>query len=134
MVYEVVARYSLSAPTSWAPELATLFFGPYFLLGGPYLVHIGGHVAIDIVSERSKGRWRSALVITAQMLAIIFALVLLRFSLPLAQQSFQYGETTYSSWNPILWPSKSFLPIAAMLIILQSVAEIIFHIQSEVEY
>ena len=26
---------------------AVLLFGPYFLLGGPYLLHLKGHVALD---------------------------------------------------------------------------------------
>jgi len=131
MVYEVIARYSLSSPTSWAPELATLIFGPFFLLGGPYLIHLGGHVAVDVVSERATGHWKTILIVLGQALAIIFGAVLLRYSLPLALQSFQYWETSYSSWNPVLWPSKSILPLAAFLLILQSLAEIIFHIARE---
>lgn len=37
MIYEVIARYLFGAPTVWAMELVVLVFGPYFLLGGPYL-------------------------------------------------------------------------------------------------
>ncbi len=36
--YEVVSRYFFNAPTTWAMELATLLFGPYFLLAGPYIL------------------------------------------------------------------------------------------------
>ncbi len=131
MIYEVVARYSLSAPTSWAPELATLIFGPFFLLGGPYLVHLGGHVAVDLLSERATGRWKNFLVFAGQVLALVFGVVLLRYSMPLAWQSFEYSETSYSSWNPVLWPSKSILPLAAFLLVLQSLAEIIFQFRRE---
>jgi TRAP-type mannitol/chloroaromatic compound transport system permease small subunit len=44
MLYEVIARYFFNAPTVWGMELAVLLFGPYFLLGGPYLLHLKGHV------------------------------------------------------------------------------------------
>ena len=47
MLYEVVARYVFNAPTVWGMELAVLLFGPYFLLGGPHLLHLKGHVALD---------------------------------------------------------------------------------------
>lgn len=131
MIYEVVARYFLSAPTSWAPELAALLFGPFFLLGGPYLLHTGGHVAVDLLSAKAKGRWAQALSTVALLLALIFGAILLYFSGPLAWQSIQYGETSYSSWNPILWPAKSVLPIAAALLILQAIAELIVLFENE---
>lgn len=131
MIYEVVARYFLSAPTSWAPELAGLLFGPFFLLGGPHLLHTGGHVAVDLLSEKAKGRWAQALSTVALLLALIFGAILLYFSAPLAWQSIQYGETSYSSWNPILWPAKSVLPIAATLLILQAIAELIVLFENE---
>lgn len=126
MTYEVIARYFANAPTSWAPELAALLFGPFFLLGGPHLLHIGGHVAVDIVSSKAKGRWALFLATIALLLAVIFGAILLRFSAPLALQSIEYWETSYSSWNPPLWPSKSILPVAASLLILQAVAELIY--------
>ena len=128
MLFEIVSRYSLSAPTSWAPELAALIFGPFFLLGGPYLLHQGGHVSVDLLSGRARGRLKKSLAIVGALLAMIFGAVLLWFALPLVLQSFEYGETSYSSWNPVLWPTKAFLPLSAFLLILQALAEIIFRL------
>lgn len=126
MLFEVISRYSFRAPTSWGPELATLLFGPFFLLGGPYLLHTGGHVAVDILSASAKGRVHVVLAVVAALLALIFGLILLRFSLPLAWQAFEYGETSYSAWNPVIWPTKVVLPLAALLLVLQSLAEVVF--------
>lgn len=125
MLWEVASRYALGAPTSWAPELATLIFGPFFLLGGPYLLHLGGHVAVDVLSERATGRTASVLHLIGLMLAAVFGAILLWFSAPLVVQSFQYGETSYSAWNPIIWPAKAFLPLAALLLMLQALADAI---------
>src|SRR3546814_8746720 len=52
MLYEVTSRYLFGAPTVWGMELATMLFGPYFLLGGPYLLHLRGHVNLDLVRRR----------------------------------------------------------------------------------
>ena len=123
MLWEVFSRYALAGSTSWAPELATLIFGPFFLLGGPYLLHIGGHVAVDILSERAQGRLAVVLRLTALILAGIFGAILLWFSLPLAWQAFQYRETSYSDWNPQIWPAKTVLPFAALLLCLQALAD-----------
>jgi TRAP-type mannitol/chloroaromatic compound transport system permease small subunit len=125
MLWEVLSRYLFDAPTSWAPELATLIFGPFFLLGGPYLLHLGGHVAVDIVSEKATGRLATVLKAIGLLLAAIFGLILLWFSVPLAFQSFTYGETSYSAWNPVIWPAKAFLPLAAGLLVLQALADAI---------
>lgn len=132
MLYEVISRYSFQSPTSWGPELATLLFGPFFLLGGPYLLHIGGHVAVDIVSSAAQGKLRIILAVVAALLALLFGLILLRFSLPLAWQSYEYGETSYSAWNPVVWPAKMVLPLAAVLLILQSLAEVVFALKQRV--
>ncbi|WP_114388740.1 TRAP transporter small permease subunit [Notoacmeibacter marinus] len=125
MLWEVLSRYFFAQPTSWAPELATLIFGPFFLLGGPYLLHLGGHVAVDIVSASATGRFSKLLHLTGLILAAAFGLILLWFSLPLFMQSFAYGETSYSAWNPVLWPAKAFLPLSALLLALQALADAI---------
>lgn len=131
MLFEVVSRYSFHNPTSWAPELATLLFGPFFLLGGPYLLHMGGHVAVDILSSRATGRFKPVLAILGALLALLFGAMLLRYSAPLAYQAYEYGETSYSAWNPVVWPAKSVLPLAAVLLILQALAEIVFALRGK---
>ncbi|WP_417240992.1 TRAP transporter small permease subunit [Celeribacter halophilus] len=125
MLWEVLSRYVFSAPTSWAPELATLIFGPFFLLGGPYLLHLGGHVAVDVASAHATGRLAVLLKLAGLFLAAVFGAILLWFSMPLVMQSFSYGETSYSAWNPIVWPAKAFLPLSAILLILQAFADAI---------
>lgn len=131
MLFEVVSRYSFHNPTSWAPELATLLFGPFFLLGGPYLLHMGGHVTVDILSSRATGRFKPVLAILGALLALLFGAMLLRYSAPLAYQAYEYGETSYSAWNPVVWPAKSVLPLAAVLLILQALAEIVFALRGK---
>lgn len=125
MLWEVVSRYAFNHPTAWAPELATLIFGPFFLMGGPYLLHLGGHVAVDILSANARGRLAQLLHLVGLVLAFVFGAILLWFSLPLVLQSFDYGETSYSAWNPVLWPAKAFLPLSALLLSLQALADAI---------
>jgi TRAP-type mannitol/chloroaromatic compound transport system permease small subunit len=131
MLWEVASRYVLNTPTAWAPELATLIFGPFFLLGGPYLLHLGGHVAVDVLSERATGALARVLRLVGLALAAIFGAILLWFAAPLVIQSFEYGETSYSAWNPVIWPAKAFLPFAALLLVLQALADAIAVLSTE---
>lgn len=124
MMTEVISRYLFHSPTVWGMELAVLMFGPYFLLGGPYLLHVGGHVNMDILHSRMSARVRRFVDIFNQLVVLFFCAILLYFATPLVFQSVQYGETTFSAWNPPLWPFKIAVPTAVLMLALQSLAEI----------
>ena len=133
MLFEVLSRYSFASPTSWAPELATLLFGPFFLLGGPYLLHTGGHVSVDVLSSAIKGSSQKLLRVVAIVLAVAFGAILFWYSYPLAIDSFHYRETSYTSWNPQIWPAKLALPLAMFFLVLQATAEFVFLFVDEAE-
>lgn len=123
MLYAVISRYVFNAPSSWAMELATLIFGPYFLLAGPYLLHTHGHVSLDLVHQSAGPRTRRVLQAVNYPVIIAFCGILLFYAVPFALQSWEYSETTYSSWNPPIWPVKFFVPAALVLLGLQAIAE-----------
>ena len=125
MLYEVVSRYLFNSPTTWGMELAVLLFGPYFLLGGPYLIHIGGHVNLDIMRRRLSPKNGRYLDSFNYLIIIAFCTILITYSTPLALQAFEYKETTFSAWNPPLWPYKFAVPIASTLLGLQTIAELL---------
>jgi len=123
MFYEVVSRYVFDTPTTWGMELATLLLGPYFLLGGPYLLHLHGHVNLDIVRRALPARWDRAFELANHPVIIFFCGVLLYYSWPLAVQSWDFGETSFSAWNPPVWPVKFTIPVSVTLLAAQSLAE-----------
>jgi TRAP-type C4-dicarboxylate transport system permease small subunit len=123
MLYEVIARYVLNAPTVWGMELAVLLFGPYFLLGGPYLLHLKGHVALDVARQRLSPAWQRRLDLVNFPIIVLFCAILLYFSAPAAYSAFTYRETSFSAWNPPIWPVKAAVPLALALMLLQAVVE-----------
>ena len=123
MLYEVVARYLFNAPTVWGMELAVLLFGPYFLLGGPYLLHLKGHVALDVARQRLSPAWHRRLDLVNFPIIVLFCAILLYFSIPAAYNAFTYRETSFSAWNPPIWPVKAAVPLALALMLLQAVVE-----------
>lgn len=125
MMVEIVSRYVFHAPTVWGMELAVLLFGPYFLLGGPYLLHLRGHVNMDLLRVRLSPRTGRAIDIFNQLVILFFCATLLYYAVPLVLQSIAYGETTFSAWNPPLWPYKIAVPAALLLLGLQSLAELL---------
>ena len=127
MLYEVVMRYLFNAPTVWGMELAVLLFGPYFLLGGPYLLHLKGHVARDLARQRLSAAWQRRLDLVNYPVIVFFCAVLLYFSVPLAFNAWSYRETSFSAWNPPIWPTKVAVPLALALMLFQALVEF-FHV------
>jgi TRAP-type mannitol/chloroaromatic compound transport system permease small subunit len=123
MLFAVLARYGFNSPSAWAMELALMLFGPYFLMVGPYLLHERGHVNLDLVQHAVGPQVRRVLELINYPVIIAFAGILLVYAIPFAVQSFEYRETTYSSWNPPIWPVKLFVPLALVLLGLQATAE-----------
>lgn len=123
MLYEVVARYVFNAPTVWGMELAVLLFGPYFLFGGPYLLHLKGHVALDLLRQRLSAAWTRRLDLVNYPVIVVFCGILLIYSLPAALSAFEYRETSFSAWNPPVWPVKAAVPLALLLMLLQAMVE-----------
>jgi TRAP-type mannitol/chloroaromatic compound transport system permease small subunit len=123
MLFAVLARYGFNSPSAWAMELALMLFGPYFLMIGPYLLHERGHVNLDLVQLAVGPQVRRVLELINYPVIIAFAGILLVYAVPFAVQSFEYRETTYSSWNPPIWPVKLFVPLALVLLGLQATAE-----------
>jgi TRAP-type mannitol/chloroaromatic compound transport system permease small subunit len=123
MLYEVIARYAFHAPTVWGMELAVLLFGPYFLFGGPHLLHLRGHVALDLVRMRLHPRWGRRLDLVNYPVIVVFCAILLWYCVPAAWAAWSYRETSFSAWNPPIWPVKAAVAAALMLMLLQALAE-----------
>lgn len=124
--FDVVCRYFFNAPTVWAMEFSTLLFGPYFMLAGAYVLHVGGHVSVDILSEHFPPRFKQVVDCAVYLIIICLCVMFTKISLPIAIEAWRGGETTFSSWNPVIWPLKATIPLALILVGLQACAEIIF--------
>jgi TRAP-type mannitol/chloroaromatic compound transport system permease small subunit len=123
MLIDVVMRYAFNSPTVWGMELANLIFGPYFLLAGPYVLHLKGHVAMDIIRQRLSFEKDRVFELINIPVIIAFSAILLAYSLPLAIDSFNYGETSFSAWNPPIWWTKAAVPLSLFMLMMQAVAE-----------
>lgn len=127
--YEVVARYFFDAPTVWAMELSTLLFGPYFLLAGPYLLHTAGHVNVDILYGKLSPRMAGLMDCLTYPMIIALCVVFIDQSVPVAMISYDSGETSFTAWNPVIWPIKMLIPIAFVLLLLQALAETVLAVR-----
>lgn len=127
MVYEVVMRYFLNAPTMWAFELSYMFMGASFTLAIAYALKERAHVRMDLIYDHMPARAQAVIDLAG------FGLLILPLSLWLtwrlgwyAHDAFVTGEVSgKSAWNPQVWQFRTALAVGFLVFSLQLVAEIV---------
>ena len=112
-------------PSLWTLEMAQFAMVAYYILGGPYSIQLGSNVRMDLF----YGDWtlrRKAWFDVFTVLFLIFYLgVLLYGGISSTAYAFEYGERSYSSWRPYMWPIKTLMCIGLSLMLLQAVSELL---------
>lgn len=123
--YMILVRYAMGESTVWQTEFAIFSITASMLLGTPYVLKTGGHVAVTVLPEALGG-------IAKRIMRLVSALVGLAFCLALAYsawlyviEAFEGGWTTGTVWNPPLWPALVPMAVGISQLSLQYVAEII---------
>lgn len=75
--WQVFTRYILGRPSSWSEELVSYLFAWMALLGASLVVGERGHMNIPLLVEKSSPPVRKALSIFAEVVAAVFAAVIL---------------------------------------------------------
>ncbi|MBR9857618.1 MAG: TRAP transporter small permease subunit [Gammaproteobacteria bacterium] len=126
LVFEVLSRYVLDAPTLWAFEISYMIMGAIFMLGMANALRLGQHVSVDVVSIKLNPRVNAAI----RSLCYCFFLPLICW---LSWELFQYFHEAYqnsersgrSAWNPIVWPVYATWFLGFLLLGLQVLAELL---------
>lgn len=126
LLFEVLMRYGFSRPTAWGHELSTMLFGAMGILAGAYTLRYQAHVRSEIVYMHFPPRVQNLFDFLVFLMGLIVLLMLFRMSIDFAWTSFVRGEVSgKSSWRPVLWPVKAVIPVGVLLLVLQSIAEMV---------
>lgn len=125
--YEVVARYVFNAPTSWATDVTFMANGTMFMLGSAYALMKGAHVRTDMFydnfSDRTKG-WIDLITYLVLFLPVMGLIFFISFDD--AIRAWEIKERSNAGlWQPIIWPFRAVVPLAALLLFLQGVSELL---------
>jgi TRAP-type mannitol/chloroaromatic compound transport system permease small subunit len=127
VTYEVFVRYLLRSPTTWAYDVSYILYGALFLMAGPYTLSRNGHVRGDVVYRLLSPRVQASLDL---VLFILFffpgILALIYAGTQFAQMSWMFREvSTFSPASIPIYPSKTLIPIAGVILTLQGLSEVI---------
>lgn len=125
LIFEVSSRYLFGSPNVWTNELAQLLFGLYGVMAGGYVMAHREHVNVDLLHSYLPRRAQAGVDIFTSLVFFIFTLALLYFGGSMAWESIKTMETSYSAWNPPIYPIKAAIPIATFLLLLQGIAKLL---------
>ena len=123
VAYEVAARYAFNAPTKWAGTLTYMLYGSQFMLAAAYTLLEGGHIRTDVFYERWSARTRA--IVDAVSYVLFFfpgMLFVLYAGAVVAWESWRIRERAGAF---PLYPMKAVFPVAAALLLLQGLSELI---------
>jgi TRAP-type mannitol/chloroaromatic compound transport system permease small subunit len=125
--YEVFVRYVLNAPTTWAFDFSYITYGALFLMAGPYALSRNGHVRADVVYRLWNPRTQASFDLVLYILFFLPAVLAFIYSgWNYAAMSVRFREVSiFSPAGVPVFPLKTLVPVAGVLLLLQGVAEVI---------
>lgn len=127
LTYEVIARYVFNAPTVWAYEMSYMLYGSHFMLGATYCLCKGGHIRTDIFYDNLSAHWQGW--IDAVLYIVFFfpgMILFLWFGGKEALHSWEILEESVDTpWRPPLYPFKTVIPLASVLLIIQGFSQLL---------
>lgn len=122
LFYSAIAK-TFFTPALWTVEFSQYMMVAYFLVGGAYSLQLGGHVRMDLLygnwSRLRQSRWDSF----TTLIMIGYLVMLLYGSIDSLIYAIEYGERSYSIWQPLMWPVKSVMTIGITLMLLQAISQ-----------
>jgi TRAP-type mannitol/chloroaromatic compound transport system permease small subunit len=127
VTWEVVARHFFRAPTIWAFDVTYMLYGTHFMIGTAYTLKRAGHVRTDMLYHNWSIQRQNAIDAIGYLFFFFPAMVLLfYFGWQEFHHAWSIGETSDASpWRPIVYPFKGVIPLTALLLLLQGVAELL---------
>lgn len=125
LMWSTLSKQIFVVPAFWTLEVAQFVLVGYYLLGGAYSIQLRANVRMDLFYGNWSDR-RKSLIDSITVLLLIFYLgVLLYGGIDSTLYSLEYKERSPSLWRPVMWPIKTIMCTGILLMLLQSVSELI---------
>jgi TRAP-type mannitol/chloroaromatic compound transport system permease small subunit len=130
MVYEVMSRHFLDAPTFWAYEVGYMLAGTTYMFGMGYCLRQGGHIRVDFLYDQMSLKGKATVNTLGYLFLMLPVCAWVTFGLyEYAVEAYDAGEVSgESAWNPVIWPFRFVWVIGFASLTLQGLAELIKNI------
>jgi TRAP-type mannitol/chloroaromatic compound transport system permease small subunit len=130
--YEVFLRYVLRTPTAWVYDFSYMMYGTLFMMAGAYALSSAAHVRGDVIYRLFPVPAQAWLDLFLFLLFFFPAAIALLFAgYHYAEYSWRIGERSSSSpGGPPVYHFKTVIPITAVFLLLQGIAELLRCVQA----
>lgn len=115
---EVIARYFFRRPIGWTFEIVEYILVAMTFLTCAYIHMRDGHLKVDIIVSRLKGKWQIVMNLLAEVFTFAFCLALAWATLRLTWDSVQLGLQSESAYQLPLAPYRLFVALGSLLLVL----------------
>ena len=124
---EVFKRYILNAPTAYIYDINNMMYGTLFMMCGAYTLAQNAHVRGDFLYSSFRPRTQASLDVVLYVAFFIPGILgLIYAGSEYAWDSWLIREhSNVTSEGPPVYPFKTVIPIAGVLVLIQGVAEIV---------
>ena len=128
---EVFKRYIMNAPTAWIYDANNMMYGTLFMMCGAYTLAQGGHVRGDFLYGSFRPRTQATLDLVLYISFFLPGIIALLYAgWGYAADSWRIDEhSNVTAEGPPVYPFKTIIPIAGILVLLQGLAEIVRCVQ-----
>lgn len=129
LCYEVVLRYGFNRPTAWSFDVSYFLNSFFVMMGAAYTLRRDGHVRVDLIHSRLPERVRAGLDALLMLVLFVPLWGLLLYAMwPNIEQSWRTGErAAVGTWQPLIYPFKSWVFVAICLLLVQGIVVMIRH-------
>ena len=123
----VLMRYVLGIGSIWLSESILYFHAALFMLAAAWTLQQDAHVRVDIFYAEASSSSRALIDLFGALLLLLpFAVVIVVFSVPYVARSWTILERSReTSGLPIVFLLKTLIPLFALLLALQGIAQAI---------
>ena len=115
-VVQVIGRSFFNSPVPSYVDIIEIMMTVFAFLGIAYCQKLGGHVRMEIIIKRFKGRSFWAIEVFGTLVAMFVVAVLMFYGYTHFLRAFELGDSTIDG-DFILWPSKLLVPVAFALLL-----------------
>ena len=125
ITYEVFVRYALTDPTAWAFDYSYIMYGALFMMAGAYTLSRDGHVRGNFLHRLWPPRVQATVDLVLYVLFFFPGIIALIFAgADFAAYSWRFLEVSSASpANIPVFPLKTIIPVAGVVLFLQGIAE-----------
>lgn len=121
----VLLRYGFGASTSWQTDVVTFGLVGATMIGSPYLLHKGGHVGVDLVTNLCSPATQRRLKLVSAVCVFLVAAALAWTGAELTWEAYDGNWLSETVAEIPLWIAYFAMPFGFGLLALQAVADVI---------